>query len=104
MEILKQENKRSGYQRCLMKAMNRTHQLLREDDAARDYEKVHAAKSVLYAAIEQAGMESERMISAQELLRELLMLVAMQADPVPRERGEARKILDELRRRHAMEK
>ena len=90
---------RSGYQRCLAKAMDRTHQLLREDDAAHDHEKIHAAKSILYATIERAGMESDRMISAQALLRELLTLVALQADPVQHERWEALRILEELKRR-----
>ena len=103
MEILGQEkdqNGGSGYQRCLAKAMDKTHQLLREDDTPWGYEKIHAAKSILYAAIEQAGMESARLISAQELLRELLTLVALQADPVRHERREALRILDELKSRH----
>jgi len=59
-------------------------------------------KSVLYVAIEQAGMETDRLISAQELLRELLALVALRADPVRRERQEALTILDELRIRHRL--
>ena len=96
MEILKSEKRESGYQRCLMKAMDKTHQLLRENDAAHDYEKIHAVKSILYVAIEQAGMETDRLISAQELLRELLTLVALQADPIPRERQEALSVLDKL--------
>ena len=87
----------NGYSRCLIKAMDRTQQLLREEDAAFDYERIHSVKSILYAAIEQAGMESERLISAQELLRELLTLVVLQADPVRRERQEALKVLGELR-------
>ncbi len=100
MEILKQENKESGYRRCLAKAMDRTHQLLREDDAAPDYERIHSVKSILYATIEQAGMETDRLLSAQELLRELLMLVALQVDPVRHERQEALKVLEELRAQH----
>lgn len=87
----------NSYQRCLVKVMDRTHQLLREDDASRDYEKIHAVKSILYAAIEQAGMETERLISAQELLRELLALVALQADPVRHEREEALDVLEKLK-------
>jgi hypothetical protein len=94
------ENKGSDYQRCLAKAVDRTHQLLRENDAPHDYEKIHAVKSILYATIEQAGMETDRLISAQELLRELLALVALQADPLRRERQEALKVLDELKTRH----
>ncbi len=95
MEFL--ENKGSGYQRCLVKALDRTHQLLREDSSAHDSEKIHAVKSILYAAIEQAGMETDRLISAQELLRELLTLVALQADPVRRERQEALRVLGKLK-------
>ena len=90
----KTENGRNGYQRCFAKAMDRTHQLLRENDMSYDYEKVHAVKSILYATIEQAGMETDRLISSQELLRELLTLVALQADPVRHERQEALKVLE----------
>ena len=50
--------------------------------------------------IERAGMEMDRLISAQELLRELLTLVALQADPVRHERQEALKVLEELRAQH----
>ena len=92
--------RRSGYLRCLAKAVDRTHQLLREEDAARDHEKIHAAKSILYATIEQAGMETERLIPSQELLRELLTLVTLQVDPIRRERQEALNILAELKIRH----
>ena len=100
MEILKTENvekQETGYRRCLAKVVDRTHQLLREDDAVHDYEKIHSVKSILYAAIEQAGMETDRLISAQELLRELLTLVALQAGPVRRERQEALEILEKLK-------
>ena len=97
---IKIRNNTGGYLRCLTKAMDRTHQLLREDDAAYNYEKVHAVKSILYAAIERAGMETNRLISAQELLRELLTLVALQADPIRHERQEALKILKELGSQH----
>lgn len=103
MEFFGQEkdrNKVSGYQRCLMKAMDKTHQLLRENDAAHDYEKIHAVKSILYVAIEQAGMETDRLISVQELLRELLTLVALQVDPVRRERQEALNVLGKLQSCH----
>ncbi|MFH1208309.1 MAG: hypothetical protein V1673_01970 [Candidatus Omnitrophota bacterium] len=103
MENVKQEqteNEESGYRRCLAKAMDRTQQLLRENDMSHDYEKIHDVKSILYATIEQAGMETDRLISSQELLRELLTLVALQADPLRRERQEALKVLEELQARH----
>jgi hypothetical protein len=96
-EIQKEKSLGNGYQRCLVKAMDRTHQLLHEDDAALDYDKIHAVKSILYAAIERAGMESDRLVSAQDLLRELLTLVALQVDPVRHERKEAFKILEKLK-------
>lgn len=90
-----------GYQRCLAKAVDRTRDLLRDSGEAQDSEKMHAVKSVLYAAIERAGMETERLISAQELLRELLALVAMQADPIAEERREAMRIIEKLSAHHA---
>lgn len=101
MEVFKTEvaaNKESGYKRCLAEAVDRTQQLLREEDAASDYQRICSAESMLDAAIEQSSLESERLISAQELLRELLILVALQADPVGYERHEAFKILDKLER------
>ena len=101
---LKEESKipggHNGYVRCLEKAMDRTQQLLRENDVSHDYERIHSVKSILYATIEQAGMETDRLISAQELLRELLTLVALQADPLRHERQEALKVLDELQAQH----
>ncbi len=104
MEFFEEEmdRKENGYQRCLAKAMDRTRELLRENDAAPDYGRIHSVKSILYATIEQAGMETDRLISAQELLRELLTLVALQADPVRNERQEALKVLGELRAKHSL--
>ena len=95
-EETKEQSRGSGYLRCLSKVMARTHQLFRQCDVAPNYEGIHSVKSILYAAIEQAGIESERMISAQELLRELLTLVALHADPEPRERREAFRVLEKL--------
>ena len=86
-----------GYERCLVKAVDSARQLLREG-AFCDYGRIHAVKSILYATIEQAGMESERLMSAQELLRELLVLVALQADPVRCERQEVLRVLEKLKR------
>jgi hypothetical protein len=99
-EKMKIPNEHNGYSRCLTKAMDRTQQLLCENDVSHDYEKIHAVKSILYATIEQAGMETDRLISAQELLRELLTLVALQADPLRHERQEALKVLKELKVQH----
>ncbi|MFH0986362.1 MAG: hypothetical protein V1882_12680 [Candidatus Omnitrophota bacterium] len=100
VELQKTLNIENGYRRCLAKVVDRTGRFLREEGADRDYGNVHAVKSILYAAIEQAGMETDRMISAQELLRELLMLVALQADPVCQERQEALTVLEKLKKCH----
>ena len=54
-EEAKEGSRGSGYLRCLSKVMAKTHQLFCEDDAALNYEGVHSVKSILYAAIEQAG-------------------------------------------------
>ncbi len=100
MKILEQEKSESwgkGYRRCLVKAMDRTHQLLREEVRAPDYDGIHSVKSILCAAIEQAERESDCLISAQELLRELLTLVALQTEPVRQERQEALEILEKLK-------
>lgn len=97
LELQGAAKKENGYHRCLSKVVDRTGRLLRDEGAGYDHEKVHAVKSLLYATIEQAGMETERLVSAQELLRELLMLVALQADPVPRERQEAFTVLEKLK-------
>jgi hypothetical protein len=94
----KDEDRENGYRRCLAKAMDKTHQLIREEHGACNYERIHSVKSILYATIEQAGMETDRLISAQELLRELLTLVALQADPVRHEKQEALEILEKLKR------
>ena len=96
MEDSKNDEVKNGYLRCLGKVVDRTQQLLRENDLSCHYDKIHAVKSILYAAIEQAEMETEKLISAQELLRELLMLVAVQADPVPAEKKEVLKVLEKL--------
>jgi hypothetical protein len=100
IEQEKTENEGNGYRRCLAKAMDRTQQLLCEKDVSHDYKKIHAVKSILYATIEQAGIETDRLISAQELLRELLALVVLQADPLRHERQEALKVLEELQAQH----
>ncbi|HOW87137.1 MAG TPA: hypothetical protein P5561_01020 [Candidatus Omnitrophota bacterium] len=99
---LKISESTNNYFRCLAKAMDRTRQLLCRKDLTPSHKGIHSVKSILYAAIERAGMESERLISAQELLRELLAFVALQADPAPGEREEALRILKKLQAHHFM--
>ena len=81
IKVSKIQSDKNGYLRCLSKAMDKTKELFQEDDAVSNHERIHFMKSILYAAIERAGIETDRLISAQELLRELLILVALQADP-----------------------
>ncbi len=86
-----------GYGRCLTKAIDRTQALLVRESGVPGSGEIHDVKSILYATIERAGMESERLLSAQELLRELLALVALRGDPVREEREEALRIVHQLK-------
>jgi hypothetical protein len=85
-----------GYVRCLGKAIHRTHQLFAGESPVPDPGKIHAVKSILYAAIERAWLESERLLGVQRMLRELLMLTTAQGDPLPEDREQAMRILDRL--------
>ena len=88
-----------GYLRCLGEAIDRTHGLFDQKSSVRDDTRIHAVKSILYAAIERAGMEAEQSNSVQKKLRELLFLVTSRADPLRREKQEALEILQELQKR-----
>ena len=71
-------NIRESHKRCLVKAIDKIHELLDQDVGSRTTTRSTRAKSILYAAIEQWGMRGERIFSTQRLLRELLALVATQ--------------------------
>lgn len=86
-----------SYLRSLLKAIEKTHQLLEERSLVPDYEQIHQVKSLLYAAIERAGMEAERSSSVQQTLRELLMLVSIRSDAQWHERQEALQRLEDLK-------
>ncbi len=87
----------ASYLSTLVKAIERTHQLLHEPCPVLDSEKLHSAKSALYAAIERAGMEVEQLSAVQKILRELLSLVMLQSDISWSERQEALQRLAELK-------
>ena len=87
----------SSYLRCLLKAMRKTESLFCRDAATADYDEVHAAKSLLYAAIERAGIEIERSSLVHQKLRALLPLIAMREGIAVPEREEALRILESLR-------
>ena len=82
-----------GYVRCLRKAVGRTRNLFEFQDGVPDAEHIHAVKSLLYAAIERAWMESERLLGIQRMLRELLMLTGMHGDSKSEDREQAIRIL-----------
>ena len=85
--------------RCLIKAIDRTHQLLAQEGGSQDYDQIHSAKSILYAAIEQMGMRGERIFAIQRMLRELLSIVNSQYASPGREKEVGLQILQELKKR-----
>jgi len=87
-----------GYVRCLDKAIDRTHRLLVSEGPVPETGELHAVKSILYAAIERAWLESERLLGVQRMLRELLMLTAVRNNPQPEDREQAQRLLQILRR------
>ena len=90
---------REGHLRCLMKAIDRTHQLLAREGAMQDYDQIHSAKSILYAAIEQMGMRGERIFTTQRMLRELLSIVTTQYQSSGSDKQVGLQILKELKDR-----
>lgn len=88
---------REGSRRCLLKAIEKTHNLLAGDVFACDYDEIHSAKSILYAAIEQMGMKIERLSSVRRMLRELLLIVTSQYDSPGQDKETGLKILEEIR-------
>ena len=88
-----------GYLRCLNKAIDRTHQLLAQEGALQDYDQIHSAKSILYAAIEQMGMRGERIFTTQRMLRELLSIVTTQYQSPSYDKQIGLQILAELKAR-----
>ncbi len=86
--------------RCLRKAIDRTQRLLEREEALRDYDKIHSAKSILYAAIEQMGRRGERLYTVQRMLRELLSIVATQYQSPGRDKDVGLQILAELEARN----
>jgi len=88
-----------GHLRCLMKAIDRTQQLLAQEAALQDYDQIHSAKSILYAAIEQMGTRGERIFMAQRMLRELLSIITIQYQSPGQDKQVALQILTELKAR-----
>ena len=88
-----------GHLRCLKKAIERMQNLLAQEEALRDYDQIHSAKSILYAAIEQMGMRGERIFTVQRMLRELLSILTTQYHSPGHDKQVGLQILEELRTR-----
>lgn len=86
-----------GHLRCLRKAIDRTHELLVRDGALEDYDQIHSAKSILYAAVEQMAIRGERIFATQRMLRELLSIVNTQYQSPGHDREVGLQILEELK-------
>lgn len=89
-----------GYLRCLTKAIEHTHQLLVRSAGSPNADQIHAVKSVLYAAIERAWIESERILGVQRMLRELLMLTTIRGASEFEDREQALRVLGKLASSH----
>lgn len=85
--------------RCLAKAIGRTQQLLAQEEALLDYDQIHSAKSILYAAIEQLGTRGDRIFTVQRMLRELLFIVGSQHSSPGHDKQIGLQILEELEAR-----
>ena len=93
------DNLAPGHLRCLKKAIERIQNLLAQEEALRDYDQIHSAKSILYAAIEQMGMRGERIFTVQRMLRELLSILATQYHSPGHDKHVGLQILAELKDR-----
>ena len=85
----------------LQKALQRIETLLKETFP--DSDEIHRAKSLLYVAIERTGMQAERLLGLQRLLRELLILVTGSGDFRDYERRLAQTLLRDLLERYRPE-
>jgi len=88
-----------GHLRCLKKAIERMQNLLAQEEALLDYDQIHSAKSILYAAIEQLGMRGERIFTVQRMLRELLSIVGSQYASPGHDKQVGLQILAEIKAR-----
>ncbi len=95
--LLFKSDSEPSYQRCLLKAVGRLQDLLIQDEALTDDARIHAAKSLLYAAIEQMGTQMERMGTVQRMLRELLLITNSQYQSPGRDRELGLQILADIR-------
>lgn len=88
-----------GHLRCLEKAIDRTQRLLVKEPDPYDYDQIHEAKSILYAAIEQMGMRGERIFTVQRMLRELLSIVTSQYQSPGHDANVGLQLIEELKAR-----
>ena len=88
-------------EKTVQRALEKTRLLLEEELC--DSDEIHRAKSLLYVAIERTGMQAERLLGLQRLLRELLILVTGSGDFRDYERRLAQTLLRDLLERYRPE-
>jgi len=81
---------------CFVKVMIQVCRLFRAEAACVDETALHQAKSLLYAAMEQAATKAERFQELRRLLQELFYLVLMSPDLNGEERDSALAILGDI--------
>ncbi len=88
----------AAYIKCLNRAIEQTQCLFDDEtEVLKIEDQIHDVKSSLYVAIERAEMETERLLTAQELLRELLAFVLLRGDPFKGDKEEVLRIVQKLR-------
>lgn len=65
-----------------------------------DYNEIHSAKSILYAAIERVGLKAERTFYVQRMLRELMAILNESASARKPEKEVVLKMLSDLKGRY----
>lgn len=82
--------------RVLKRAVSETEKYFEKESAEGLELEMHKVKSVLYAAIETLGIQSERLVTIQRMLREIFTIVALQGDSRSHEKAVGLQILREL--------
>lgn len=81
------------------KALKRIEELMVRE-AIGNYDEIHSAKSILYAAIERVGLKAERTFYVQRILRELMAILNESASAQKPQKEMVLKMLSELKGRY----
>ncbi len=82
--------------KAIVTAVDKSKQLLDQDETNLDSDAIHSVKSVLYAAIEQTRTGVERLATLQRMLRELLVIITSNVELKTYEREVGRQIIQEI--------